>query len=130
MDFSAQRTKIIEDKSFKATVAIIATVGADGKNRDMVCLPVKHICGWLYSINPGKVAPEVEDRILSYREEVNDLLTSHFFGEVLNNSQLIEEERQARKEREEVDAMLKEAKARQKAADDKLRKIADKRLGA
>ena len=85
-------------------MAIIATVGADGKTRDMVCLPVKHICGWLYSINPGKVAPEVEDRILSYREDVNDLLTSHFFGAVLNNSQLIEEERQARKEREEADA--------------------------
>lgn len=80
IDFSAQRIKIYEDKSFKSTVAIIATVGADGKNREMVCLPVKHICGWLYTINPGKVAPEAEEKILAYREEVNDILTAYFFG--------------------------------------------------
>ena len=37
--FSRQRKKIAEDPILGPTVALRATVGGDGKQRDMVCLP-------------------------------------------------------------------------------------------
>lgn len=128
VDFSAQRIKINEDKTFKSTMAIIATVGADGKTHDMVCLPVKHICGWLYSINPGKVAPEAEDKILSYREEVNDILTGYFLGGSLRQ---IESNQAEIKALEEINSLLTQErtiKGQLKEARDRLSKIRAARL--
>ena len=37
--FSRQRKKIAEDPILGPTVALRATVGGDGKQREMVCLP-------------------------------------------------------------------------------------------
>ena len=128
VDFSAQRVKINEDKSFNSTVAIIATVGADGKTRDMVCLPVKHICGWLYSINPGKVAPEVEDRILSYREEVNDVLTAYFFGGSIRQIESNQAEIKALEEITNLLTQERSIKGQLKEVRDRLAKIRASRL--
>ena len=128
LDFSAQRVKVNEDKSFKSTVAIIATVGADGKNREMVCLPVKHICGWLYSINPGKVAPEVEDKIISYREEVNEVLTAYFLGGSLRHIETNQAEIKALEKITELLTQEKTLKTQLKEAREDLAKIRASRL--
>lgn len=77
--FPPQYTKIKEDPSFDSVVTIIVTTGADGKQYEMVCLPENRINGWLYTINPGKVAPEARESVMRYRDECNDVLFEHFF---------------------------------------------------
>lgn len=126
--FEPQYSKIKEDETFSSTVTIIVMVGADGKKRDMVCLPVKHICGWLYSINPGKVAPEAKEKVLSYREEVNDILTSYFLGGSLRQ---IESNQAEIKALEEINSLLSQErtiKGQLKEARDRLAKIRSSRL--
>ena len=128
ISFQGQHAKIKEDYSFSSTVKIILTVGADGKNREMVCLPVKHICGWLYSINPGKVSPESMKKLLDYREEVNDILTAYFFGGSIRQ---IESNQAEIKALEEINSLLTQErtiKGQLKEARDRLAKIRAARL--
>lgn len=128
IDFKTQYRKIEEDRFFHSSMVIMTTVGADGKNREMVCLPVKHICGWLYSINPGKVSPEAEEKILAYREEVNDILTAYFFGGSIRQ---IESNQAEIKALEEINSLLTQErtiKGQLKEARDRLAKIRASRL--
>ena len=128
ISFQGQHVKIKEDYSFSSTVKIILTVGADGKNREMVCLPVKHICGWLYSINPGKIPAESMQKLLDYREEVNDVLTAYFLGGSLRQ---IESNQAEIKALEEINTLLtqeRSIKGQLKEARERLAKIRTARL--
>lgn len=80
IDFAAQYNKLQSDEFLSPTIAIIAMVAADDKSRDMVCLPLKYIYGWLATINPGKVAPEAREAVIAYRRECYDVLYDHFAG--------------------------------------------------
>ena len=74
--WSPQRTKL--DEKFGATVTIIVMVAEDGRNRDMVCLPLRKLPAWLYSISPNKVAPELRDKIIQYQNECDDALWKYW----------------------------------------------------
>lgn len=76
LDWAAQFSKI-KDK-FSSTIAIIATVGEDGKLREMTCLPLKKLPAWLYSVNPNKVAPDLKSKIIRYQEECDDVLWQYW----------------------------------------------------
>lgn len=81
LDWASQYTKINE--KFQSTIAIITTVGEDGKLRDMVCLPLRKLPAWLYSVNPEKVAPELREKVIRYQEECDDVLWRHWSGTYL-----------------------------------------------
>ncbi|MCG9041978.1 phage antirepressor N-terminal domain-containing protein [Laribacter hongkongensis] len=67
LDWAAQFTKLKE--KFSSTIGEITTVGEDGKYREMVCLPLRKLPAWLYSINHNKVKPELQDKIVRYQNE-------------------------------------------------------------
>jgi hypothetical protein len=46
----------------------------------MVCLPLKFVFGWLFSINENRVKPEVKEHVLKYKIECYNALFNHFFG--------------------------------------------------
>lgn len=72
LNWEAQHAKI--KNRFSATMANIAIVAEDGKQRLMVCLPLRKLAGWLYSITPAKVAPELRAKIEAYQAECDDAL--------------------------------------------------------
>ncbi len=76
LNWASQYTTLTD--KFGSTVAIIATVGEDGKSREMVGLPLRKLPGWLYSINPSKVAPELRDKIIRYQEECDEVLWTYW----------------------------------------------------
>ncbi len=47
----------------------MVTVAKDGKQRKMFCIPLKKLNGWLFSINPEKVKPEIREKVVAYQEE-------------------------------------------------------------
>jgi len=51
LSWGTQSIKLNEN-SKKFNCFHIETVGADGKNRQMLCMPIKKLNGWLFSINP------------------------------------------------------------------------------
>lgn len=39
-------------------------VAADGKQREMLCLPIRYVFGWLFTINPANVNEEAREERL------------------------------------------------------------------
>lgn len=54
VDYSSQYQKLKEHPTFNSTISLITTVAADGKEREMLCIPIEFFPGWLFSINPAK----------------------------------------------------------------------------
>ena len=71
--WSSQRTKIVENHVLNESMTIINTVAEDGKNREMVCLPIDMINGWLFTISPNKVSEEIKALVIYYQKNVTKL---------------------------------------------------------
>lgn len=98
IDFKSQYAKLKDDENLSSVMVLSTTTGADGKNYEMTCLPLKYIFGWLFTINPGNVSPEAKTYILKYRMECYDVLFNHFS----ERSTFIEEKQQRLIEQSEV----------------------------
>ena len=59
---------------FASTVTILDTVALDGKQRQMLCLPLDKLPAWLLSINPRKVNPAVRAAVERYQAESEAVL--------------------------------------------------------
>ena len=82
VDFSAQRAKLKEHPVYGSTMVLSTTTGADGKEREMVCLPLRFFPGWLFSINPNNVIEGARDQLIEYQLKCNDILYDYFFSRV------------------------------------------------
>jgi hypothetical protein len=56
----------------------IMTTGKDGKSYNMICLPLKKLFGWLMTISPNKVKPELRDTVIMYQNECDDVLWDYW----------------------------------------------------
>ena len=68
MDWAAQFVKLRSQKD-KFNCCDIAMVAADGKIRNLLCIPLRKLNGWLFSINPAKVRADIQDKLIAYQEE-------------------------------------------------------------
>ena len=78
LDWKAQHRKV--RARFKSTVTILTTVADDGKSREMVCLPLRKLFGWLMTVSPNKVNPDIKDKIIRYQDECDDVLWQYWTG--------------------------------------------------
>ena len=76
LDWKSQFVKL--KQRFSSTVVEITIVANDGKERLMTCLPVKKLFGWLMTISPNKVKPELRDTVIKYQEECDDVLWDYW----------------------------------------------------
>ena len=65
-------------EKFASTITIMVTVGEDGRSRDMVCLPLRKLPAWLYTVNPNKVTPAIAHKVRQYQEECDDVLWEYW----------------------------------------------------
>ena len=82
IDHSGQIRELKEDPILGSVVDCTSTTGADGKQYEMVCIPLKYVFGWLFSISENRVKPEAKEYVLKYKKECYDVLFNHFFGSV------------------------------------------------
>ncbi|AYW18599.1 antirepressor protein Ant [Klebsiella sp. P1CD1] len=68
MSWSTQQTKLMKQLE-KFNCVHMNMVAADGKLRKLLCLPLKKLNGWLFSINPEKVRADIRDKLIQYQEE-------------------------------------------------------------
>lgn len=61
-----------------SVVREIMTTGSDGKSYRMTCLPLRKLAGWLMTIHPNKVRPDLRERIIAYQNTCDDVLWSHW----------------------------------------------------
>lgn len=77
LDWASQFTKL-KARAERWSVAIIATVAGDGKTREVMCLPLRKLPGWLMTINPAKVSPQIRERVVTYQYECDDALWDYW----------------------------------------------------
>lgn len=78
VNYTTQLEKIKDDEILGATVPLWGTVGRDGKQREMICLPLEFVFGWLFTINPGNVNENARESVRKYRLECYRALFNHF----------------------------------------------------
>lgn len=80
IDWGSQFTRVKNDPALAPTVVMITTVAEDGKQREMVALPLNALFLWLAKINAGKVAPARQDLLIAFQMEAGMVLFRAWLG--------------------------------------------------
>ena len=78
VDWSAQRQKIERDSVLSSTMVMITTVAKDGKNREMLALPLEYLNGWLFGIDDTRVKKEIRQKVIDYKKQCYIVLYEYF----------------------------------------------------
>lgn len=78
LDWKTQYRKLLANQTRWSTMVIKTIVAADGKLREMLCLPLRKLAGWLVTISPNRVAPGIRDTITRFQNECDDVLWDHW----------------------------------------------------
>jgi len=78
VDFPTQFGKIKEHPILASTVGLIPMVAADEKDRNMQCLPIEYVFGWLFTIHPNNVKEEAREALIRYQKECYHALFRYF----------------------------------------------------
>lgn len=114
VSFQGQHNRLKEDPLLASTVNLRLMVGADGKKREMVCLPIKYVYGWIFRIDSRNVSEDARESVQKYQKECYDILYLHFHSRVQRQQDLLYAERQAIERLNNIDELLKEIDARAK----------------
>jgi len=79
VSYQTQQEKLRNHPLFSSVITLRVTTGADKKRYEMLCLPVKYVFGWIFTIHPDNVKESVRDSIIKYQEECCDALYNYFF---------------------------------------------------
>lgn len=75
IDPNTQRSKLQADPTYEAKLIKIQTAGG---MQEVFCIPLDKLNGWLFSINPNKVKPEVREKLIVYKNECFRALNDYF----------------------------------------------------
>lgn len=80
VNLEGQRQRIERDEILNSTACMTHAVGADGKEREMTCLPIKYIFGWLFTIDTSRVNEDARPAVIRYKLECYNALYDYFAG--------------------------------------------------
>lgn len=126
--YQAQHLKLQEHEILAPTITLRVIVAADGKKREMVCLPLEFVYGWIFTINPKNVSEMAREDVLRYQRECYTALYNHFAGSLRRR---LEENNAEIEALQAVNAAIireKEAKAERRKAEEVLANIRASRL--
>ena len=126
--YERQFSKLKEHEILYSTITLRVMVAADGKAREMVCLPLEYVYGWIFTINAKNVSEKAHDTILQYQRECYETLYRHFAGSLRSRVEENEAEIAALKAVNDAILQEKEAKAARRAAEENLAAIRKSRL--
>lgn len=76
MSWSSQIRKVL-NQSEKYGYAHMS-IPSKGGIQQMLCIPLRKLNGWLFSINPAKVRADIRDRLVKYQEECFTVLYNYW----------------------------------------------------
>lgn len=80
VNYTTQIEKLKKHPVYGSFIPLKGIVAADGKIREMSCMPLRLVSGWIFSIHPDNVKEEVRERLIEYQMKCNDALYDYFFG--------------------------------------------------
>ncbi|MYM13709.1 phage antirepressor N-terminal domain-containing protein [Muribaculum intestinale] len=128
VDFSAQAQHIKRHYILGSIVVTLTTVAADEKEREMLCLPLEYIYGWLFTIDAGRVAESRRESVANYQIECYKALYEHFTGSMQRTIETNNAEIELLQQINSAISDEKEAKGRRKKAEEALGKLRAERL--
>lgn len=75
LKFRTQYEKIRVDESYESKLIKVQTKGG---LQEVFTIPLSKLNGWLFSINPNKVKPEVKQKLIEYKKECFNVLNDYF----------------------------------------------------
>src|SRR6266567_1470830 len=88
MSWGSQRLRLLRDEVLTRHSTTIKMTSADGRQREMLCLQLEFLPGWLFGITPSKVKPELAPKLTRYREECFQVLWRAFQDELIQTQDL------------------------------------------
>jgi hypothetical protein len=76
LDWASQFTKLKNNAGRWGIVMI--TIPTLGDLQEMICMPLRKLAGWLMTIQPSRVKPQIRDTILKYQNECDDVLWQYW----------------------------------------------------
>ena len=82
--WQTQHRKLTE--RFKTCIIeMVMQLPGDSQRRSVVCIALRKLNGWLQTISPNKVRPEIRSKVIQYQEECDDVLYEYWTkGQVVN----------------------------------------------
>lgn len=81
LSWGSQYNRVKRDPILSKGVFILKMPFGEGGPQDYVCLNLKRLNGWLFTINSNQIKDAgVRERVLVFQEECYDVLYDHFFG--------------------------------------------------
>jgi len=78
LNWDSQFRRIKRDDVLNSTVAMMAIVAEDGKNREMMCLPIDYLNGWLFGVDAKRVKSEVKAPLIQYKMQCYKVLHDYW----------------------------------------------------
>lgn len=128
VDPEAQRQRILRHYILSSTAFTLKVVASDEKEREMLCLPLEFIYGWLFTIDANLIAEARREKVAAFQRECYDVLYRHFAGFLRRRVEENEAEIAALKAVNEAISLEKEAKAARRKAEERLEAIRKSRL--
>lgn len=128
IDPEGQRQRINRHYILNSVAVTLKATGADGKNYEMFCLPLKFAYGWLFTIDANLVAENRRENVARYQLECYETLYRHFAGSLRRRVEENEAEIAALKAVNDAIFREKEAKADRRKAEEHLASIRKQRL--
>lgn len=72
---NSQKRKLQADESFESKLIKVQTRGG---LQEVFTIPLSKLNGWLFSINPNKVKPEIKQKLIEYKKECFNVLNNYF----------------------------------------------------
>lgn len=86
LSWSGQYERLVRDPVLKEELRFININSNGTQIREMVCLPLEYINGWLFSINASRVKAEIRERLIQYQRECYRVLANAFLHQTIVTS--------------------------------------------
>lgn len=80
LSWEPQLLRIKRDNVLSSTMIVMIIVAEDGKKREMICLPIEYLNGWLFGIDINRCKPEIRDTLIKYKKECYQALHDYWFS--------------------------------------------------
>ena len=77
LDWKSQYAKIKVDPARFSMVLITIQLPGDAQKREVLLMPVRKLFGWMMTVSPNRVRPEIRDKVIQYQNECDDILWEH-----------------------------------------------------
>lgn len=79
IQWHAQRKRIHRDDVLNSTASMMDSVAKDGKTRELLCLPLEFLNGWLFGIDTSRIKNlQIKERVLQYKRECYQVLHDYW----------------------------------------------------